>query len=251
MAKKILTVGLQLASDEVQSEDFDSTASLLDWDIILFRPTIWSLDLEAGDDYKGKPCLTDTASFKLKEASEHWRRQIKEGMETGKTIIVFLPEIEEVYVATGEVQYTGTGRNARRSRVVSLHSNYTTLPTSLNAVNASGSSIKLAPRRSGELIAPYWTEFGAVSQYKVLLRPDMKGVCLLTKHADRPVGAILRAQDSAGSLVLLPDIDFDPEGFSEEKDGEFDWTDDARRFAVRMIGAVVALDMRPSAGTRS
>jgi hypothetical protein len=241
MTKKILTIGLDLASDAAHEEEFRSKASLLDWDIVLFKPVIFELTLQRGDDYQGKPCLTDTASFALKEACEHWRREIKQAIETGKTILVFLSAIEEVFVATGEHQYSGTGRNTRTTRIVTLQNNYSTLPISLKAVSGTGTAIKLA-HNGAEVIAPYWAEFGSISQYKILLPQDVKGTCLITKHGDRPVGAILRSQNSSGSLVLLPDIDFYPDDFLQETDDEFGWTDKAKQFAARMVSAVVALD---------
>jgi hypothetical protein len=43
-------------------------------------------------------------------------------------------------------------------------------------------------------------------------------------------------------LVLVPDVNFSPDDFYEEEEDEFKWTDKARRFAARMVAAVVALD---------
>jgi hypothetical protein len=100
MPKNILTLGLELASDDVQTAEFRSKTSLLDWDIVLFRPSIWEAAFAYGESYQGKACLDDTSSFSLKEASEHWRREIKQAIEVGKTIVVFLPPVEEVFVAT-------------------------------------------------------------------------------------------------------------------------------------------------------
>lgn len=41
MAKKrILTIGFELADSESEYSEFDSDMSLLDWDIILFKPDI-------------------------------------------------------------------------------------------------------------------------------------------------------------------------------------------------------------------
>jgi hypothetical protein len=34
-------------------------------------------------------------SFKVKEACEHWRREIKQAFETGKTVVVFMPPVQE------------------------------------------------------------------------------------------------------------------------------------------------------------
>jgi hypothetical protein len=241
MPKTILTVGVHLASDAVGHEPYESNVSLLDWDIILFRPSIPQLWKYAAKSYQGKSCLDDSSSFALKEATEHWRREIKQAIEIGKTVIVFLPPLEEVFVATGEMDYSGTGKNARRTRIVDSYSNYRSLPLSLQVTNSSGSAIKLAPRNT-EAIASYWNEFGAISEYKILLPTDTKGACLLTKHGDRAVGAIYRSNTSSGALILLPDIDFNPESFIKEKDGKQHWTGEARKFAARMASAVVAVN---------
>ena len=168
MAKQILTVGVDLATDAVSEEDFDSRTSLLDWDIILFRPSIESW-ISYRDQYKGKPSLDDQASFKIKEASEHWRREIKQAFESGKTIVLFLPAIEEVYIDTGERQYSGTGRNRSTTRIVDLFNNYKCLPLDLNPVNANGTLVKLASK-GAEVLAPYWSEFAEYSEYCVLIQ---------------------------------------------------------------------------------
>ena len=236
-----LTVGFELASNAVHHEPFQSNASLLDWDIILFKPGIPDLWMYDAEQYQGKSCLSDAASFALKEATEHWRREIKQAMETGKTVVVFLPPLEEVFVATGEVRYEGTGRNARKIRSVSLHSNYRALPVNLDVTNGTGSAMKLASH-GAHMIAPYWKDFGSISEYKVLLPMNTKGICLLTKHGDRPVGAILRPTGSTGAIVLLPDLDFYPEKFIQEKGDERVWNGEAKKFAARMISAFVALD---------
>jgi len=49
MSKKILTIGLALASDQVETLEFSSKASLLDWDIVLFRPDVSTYYSYGGD----------------------------------------------------------------------------------------------------------------------------------------------------------------------------------------------------------
>ena len=68
------------------------------------------------------------------------------------------------------------------------------LPLSLNVTNSSGSAMKLG-LHNREPIASYWKEFAAISEYKVLLPNDTKGVCLLTKAGDRAVGGIYRPRN--------------------------------------------------------
>ncbi len=238
--KKILSVGVELAIDDIEYCDFDSDASLLDWDIILFKPAIDELVFST-DNYQGKPSLSDDLSFRLKECSEHWRMEIKDAFEAGKTVIVFLADLNEVYIDTGERKHSGTGRNQKTTRIVADYSNYRCIPVAFNPVKTKGSAMKLVSR-SAELIAPYWKEFEKHSQYKVVLVGENIPACLTTRNGDKPVGAIYKTKNSNGAIVFLPDIDFDNDDFSEKKDGEFVWTQVAITFASRMLEAVVSLD---------
>lgn len=167
-ARNILTVGLELASSATTFAPFRSKTSLLDWDIFLFRPQISEFLHNYYETYQGKPCFTDSASFEAKECCEHWRREIKQAVEAGKTIIVFLPPLYEAYVDTGTRSYSGTGRNQKTTRHVALLTNYDALPVSLQPVAATGSSMKLASK-GAEILAPYWTQFGEKSSYSVVL----------------------------------------------------------------------------------
>ncbi|ELX09962.1 hypothetical protein Jab_2c20460 [Janthinobacterium sp. HH01] len=241
MSKKILTVGLDLASDNAVMEAFESKASLLDWDLILFRPDIPD-GIYSSDYYKGKPSLGDSASFLLKEKCEHWRREIKQAVDSGKNVFIFLSAIKEVYVDTGERQHSGTGRNRATTRIVDLYSNYATVPLDLKPVSTNGKAMKLSTL-GAEILAPYWDAFAENSSYAVLLDKAVPGICLTTKHGDKPVGAIIRAKHSNGALVLLPDIDFYASDFLEDDDEEgAKWTTKAEEFAVRFLSTVINLD---------
>lgn len=239
MAKPILTIGFELAGDNTTHEPFRSRASLLDWDIVLFRPSIdefW--DEDDVEYYQGKPSLDDSASFQLKECCEHWRREMKQAVDAGKTVVVYLPTVQDIYIDTGKREYSGTGRNQKTTQVVTAYTNYSTLPISIRPVNATGNAMKLAPL-GAEILAPYWAEFSQVSQYKVLLPQYIEGTSITTKNGDKPVAATIRSKSSTGSLVLLPDIDFYADDFLDEDQA---WTDSAIRFSIKLISAIVAFD---------
>lgn len=239
--RKILTVGLELASSETTYAKFRAKTSLLDWDIFLFRPEISEFLHSYYETFQGKPCFNDTASFEARECCEHWRREIKQALETGKTVIVFLPSLYEAYVDTGSRSYSGTGRNQKTTRHVALLTNYDTLPVTVAPVVATGSSMKLASK-GAEMLAPYWAEFGEKSRYKVVLgAPDVPG-CVQTRAGDKTVGAIYRSKSSAGTLLLLPDLDFSPSEFTKQKGTSEIWTSAATQFAGTFLSAVVALD---------
>lgn len=241
MAKKrILSVEAELSSDDVKYCGFDSDSSLLDWDIVLFKPTIFDV-VHYSDFYKGKPSLYDSSSFRLKERSEHWRREIKDAVESGKTVIVFLDELYEVYIDTGERQYSGTGRNQKTTRIVGEYDNYQCLPVNVNPIKTKGSSMVLSPRGS-ELIASYWKVFEEYSKYNVTLEGDNIPTCITTKNGEKSVAAIYRSKNSNGALILLPDINFYQEEFLKETDEGQSWTREAEVFSSKMIKAVVELD---------
>jgi len=192
MAKKILFVGVKLAIDHIQYCNFDSDTSLLDWDVILFKP---SIDDFYGhrDYYQGKLSLSDANSFRLKERSEHWRREIKDAVESGKTVIVFLADLDEVFIDTGGREYSGTGRNQRTTRFVEEYDNYRCIPTKINPVKSKGRAMKLSTT-GAEVLAPYWKEFEECSSYKVVLNGENIPTCITTKNGDKTVGAIYKTK---------------------------------------------------------
>ena len=239
-ARRILTIGLELASPDMHYVNFRSKTSLLDWDIVLFKPQIGEFT-SYGDYFQGKPSLSDSASFQLKECCEHWRREIKQAVETGKTVVVYLPSLHEVYVDTGQRSYSGTGRNQKTTRHVAEYDNYQAIPALLSPITATGNSMKLSTR-GAEVLAPYWTEFESVSQYKVILTDPKVPACFITRTGDKAVGALYRSKSSAGTLLLLPDIEFYADNFVKEKGAKQTWTPAAEQFAGRMVSTVVALD---------
>jgi len=241
MSKKILTIGLELANKDAVLEEFSSKTSLLDWDLILFKPDI-SDGIYSAELYQGKTCLGESVSFSLKENCEHWRREIRQAVESGKNVFVFLTSLREVYIDTGRREHSGTGRNRTTTRIVELYNNYATLPVNLAPVNANGRAMKLS-NLGAEILAPYWDAFADVSNYSILIGSEIPGVCLTTKNGEKPVGAIVRSKHSNGALVLLPDIDFYADGFlKDDENDEPQWTPDAERFATRLLSSIVNLD---------
>jgi hypothetical protein len=240
MAKKILTVELELAADDAIYAEFRSKMSLLDWDIILFRPRISQFLHNYYETYQGKPCLRDTASFDANECCEHWRREIKQAVDTGKTVIIFLPGLDEVYVDTGQRSYSGTGRNQKTTRHVALLTNYQAIPVSLGPVSAKGTSMKLASK-GADVLSPFWNEFGEKFTYEVTLNAQAVPACIVTRSGERPVGAIYRSKTSSGTLLLLPDINFEHSSFTKGDEGQV-WTEAGKRFGGSFVSTIVNLD---------
>lgn len=238
--KRVVSIGLELAAADVHHENYRSRASLLDWDIVIFKPVITDF-ISYAKTFQGKPSLSDSDSFRLKECCEHWRREIKQAVEAGKTVVVYLPELQEVFVDTGERSYSGTGRNQRTTRHVTIFGSYSALPVELGPVIATGNSMKLSAR-GAEVLASYWAEFEADSHYRVVLTDARVPACVITRTGDKPVGALYRSKSSAGNLLLLPDIEFDQERFFRRRSGNVTWTKEAEQFAARLLASLAAID---------
>lgn len=234
-ARRVVTVGFQLALADAKHENFRSKASMLDWDVILFRPDI--TDFYASETYRGKPCLNDSESFQLRESCEHWRRELKQAVEAGKTVFVYLCPLRAVYAATGEKKYSGTGRNEKTTRIVDEYDNYKSIPVSLSPVLASGSAMKLKSP-GGDALKLYWKEFEPISNYETLLTHEKVPASIVTRTGDKAVGAIYRTNGS-GHLILLPNIDFHSDKFITEKGN---WTQRASQIAAKLVSALADMD---------
>jgi hypothetical protein len=240
MTKKILNVEVSVASGDADYATFRSKTSLLDYDIVLFSPIIQDFLSYAGD-FKGKPCLNEATSFQLRECCSFWAREIKQAFEHGKTIVIFLPELKEVFIDTGQRTVNGTGRNAKTTEHVERFNNYNSIPLSVGPISTNGTAIKLVSK-GAEILAPYWNQFQESSCYRVLLTDPGLSPCLVTKTGDKTVGALYCGSGHSGSILLLPDLTFDSEAFIKEEDGEEYWSEEGEQFGRRLMSAVVALD---------
>ncbi|WP_421952053.1 hypothetical protein [Pelagibacterium sp.] len=244
-AKEIISVGMYLNTDLVEQHKFTDRISLLDADIVLFVPNMEYYHGHYDGDYLGRPCLNDTESFKLKEFLQHWRREIRQCMDAGKTVLIFLSNFHDVYVATGQVSHSGTGRNRATTRHVEKIDNYGALPKNLKPTPTDGHKIVLTPAGS-EILKEYWDEFADFSSYLVTLA-EGQGVPLAhTQSGGKLVACMYPAENGKGALICLPYLETNPDSF-EDENGE--WTEESARFAAKLINTAVSLDRKVKAST--
>jgi len=243
MAKKnIVSIGIEIPGVDVENIDLKSKDSLLDFDVVIINPDIYEFFGYSCGNYLGKPCLDDSNSFLLKEHIEHWRREILEAINAGKNIFILLNKEQNVYVATGEKSYSGTGRNRQTTRHVTSTSNYQIIPRGINVTNSNGSAMKLSGKDN--VLAPYWAAMEAVSEFRVLLDGEGIDPIVQTKTGQKTVGARLRFKNTEGNLFLLPYIEFEREEYTytNEEDGKIYWTDEAIALGNRFVSSICALD---------
>lgn len=236
----VVSIGINIPGADIEEVSLRSKVSLLDYDIAIIDPAIYSFYGYSYDEYQGKPCLDDSNSFSLKEHIEHWRREILEGMRAGKNIFFMLNNEQGVYVATGDKSFSGTGRNRQTTRHVSMASNYQIVPGNIQVTSSNGSSMSLVGKDN--VIAPYWSEMGESSEFRVLL--DGVKPIVQTKTGQKTVGARIRYKNSEGNLFLLPYIDFKREDFTyeNEEDGKNYSTKEAIIFGKKFVSSICALN---------
>lgn len=257
--KAIASVCCRIPGGLSEYIDFDSKASLLDWDIILFSPDITAYINSSYSTYQGKSQLNDDRSFHLKEAAGHWKRELSEAVRAGKTIFVLMSGLREVYVDTGKRTYSGSGRNQQTTTLVTGFNNYEAIPVEMSVTASEGKRMK--PTRQGELLVNYWKEFGNHSEYKVSISGKIGVPLLQTTTGGKTVSAMLRGAETGGALILLPYLDLQVDEFfdqsdkdsevgaepgldDEYEDGETDvvWTEQATKFGQSFLNCLLAID---------
>jgi hypothetical protein len=198
--------------------------------------------IEIIKNYHGKPCLTDNASFRSRQALDHWRRELIAAFDAGKLIIVFLSAPETVFAATGEVTRSGSGRSIITQRVVSELNSYQAIPVKWKFHSASGR--EMVVNSTAHFFRPYWSEFAGHSEYNTYLEGEgLEHFLVKTKSGNRIVGACLRK--GRGALVAVPALDLDIDELTEERnvDGDTDayWNSDAIIFGKKFVSSLAAM----------
>ena len=206
---------------QVELYSHDNEVSLDDADIVVFAlPRAPA----AFDTYLGKRCLSDDQSFRYKDQISRWNSELRLSVAAGKTVFIPLTSPEIVYVATGEVKQSGTGRNAQKTRVVTTITNLEVLPTQLEQI-VSGTGDEIRATSRSQIIRQYWKRFARLSRYEIRFAPEKWITPLLTtKNPDQIVGGIIRYK-GGGHVVLLPAIEL---GMPDDYEYDEGYDDDDR-----------------------
>lgn len=155
-------------------------------------------------------------------------------------MFLLLNELQEVYVATGEKSYSGTGRSRQVTRAVTPYSNYKLIPSEIDVVNSQGTSMKLYDKEN--VLSVYWAELETYSEFRIIVSGKEVRPLVVTKTGNKTVGAYLRYENAPGALVLLPYLDFNGTNFTRERKGERFWTKEAIQTAQQFVSGILSVD---------
>jgi len=212
---------------------------LFDADIIIFESNFDNY--KSYTDYKGKKTYNENISSNILEDTKHWRYELSEALDHGKTIFVFFRKFQEVYIHTGEEQVSGTGKNARVKRIVEPFNNYAFFPIELPQVISKGGTELIFTNYP--ILSSFWTEFKEYISYESYLNAHIENPLFLTKTARKPIGGIFKV--GKGHLILLPPLRYPKNEFikyDKEKDQSY-WTKEALKFGRRLVQLLVEIDV--------
>jgi hypothetical protein len=229
MSKDIVAIGVQPPGHKYH--DLTENLSLQDYDLILFKPVT---PFYGRHSFSSGESSVDTYNSKrFREHMAHWKSELSNAVNDGKTVFLLLPPKTSFLVMTGRVE----SKAKVTTYGTSTYDNYSFLPFAFQSItSANGQKMKYLGHPA---FTTFWTELEDDLSYQCYF-DEPYGTPIFTTKGDRTVGAV--KQIGKGFLVILPMIDFERDDFTEVKDGEDMWTKKALQFGKRLDQYMVEID---------
>lgn len=234
--KDIISIDYELFFDEIKLIDFETKQSLSDADIIICKPNInLHYNYTYNPNYRGKTSYDLNSSSKIKELTVHWNKEIISALEAGKNIFIFLAEIEQFYIDTGQRNTSGTGRNQKVTNIVEIFDNYKVLPIKINIHNSKGEKIVI----KNSLVKSFVESFKNVLSYETYIESkDFDIIPLMfNKTQDKIISGIIKYKN--GNIVFLPYINPNPEILYDD-DGEM--LEEGTIYQRKILNSILEMD---------
>jgi hypothetical protein len=210
MTKKMCAVGFGIVDFDYIK--FDSKKSLSDYDIIIFNPSIDSC-LSRGDFISftnGGGCYSSDIYKKLMKYCDHWKEELKNAFNRGKTIFIMLSPNEEILVNSGGVIIEGKTKKYNASKFFS----YNCLPFSIDTRETNGKIIKKVKQEISEYVDQIYELFHEYIEYKVVLSNLQESAKTIFVNNDGECIGAFKQSETSGKIILYPYIDFNNDNFT-------------------------------------
>lgn len=228
-------------SDTTRSS-FTGDVSVFDYDVVIWDPAeTFSEITEYAEMYRGLPSLNDTRSVELKGAIERRRNEFVGLLKVGRSLVVVLRPPQACFVATGQVTWSGTGRNARQTRMVDKVDLLDALPIGLGSTSVgSGDRIEVLGESP---LSGFLRKYQSDLTYTAVVEAPTATVLARVQGTDRAI-ALQASTDSAGLLLAIPDTTYAreiPEDLETDEVPKSEWPKRAADFQFDLIAAIEAL----------
>lgn len=208
-------------------DEFRSATSFMDYDAILIDSSY--LAQNYGEDYpstfEGKRMISKNESRLMIEEFARTKEQIIEFLKQGKNVFVLMATNENCFVHTGKTEYSGTGKNARGTNIVTEFNTFSFLPIDLKLTLVSGEKFDITCQ------SPYSTFFQVtkdMSYYDAYFEVSKKSSLLTIPNSNKSVSAVFEYEK--GKIIILP-YPYDEGCYETEKE----WKREAKKYLDALL----------------
>lgn len=212
---QVLSVDFSFFDDRATTTEYNSTRTLLEHEIVIWRPEHLLDHYELTDDYKGDLSLDDSGSTEYRRDRKRRTRDMQEFLELGRTLIILLPPPRQFYIATGERRNDGTRAKPNFKRIVEARQLSETLPLSPTLHAASGEAFEVV---GDAAFAGLWRAIGDQFVYETFCEVENSEPMLRVPGTERVLAA--RASVAGGTVLYLPYLNVEEPDVEERGEEE-------------------------------
>ena len=192
---------------------FTTSISFFDYDAVVISTDYISNQYakSSTSPYQNKRLLSEYASNQIKEDYKKIKEQLIEQLRQGKNIFVLMGNNENCYIYTGEKQYSGTGKNARQTNIVTQFDMYSFLPIKISATHVYGERIEICGKQP---YADFFRKTKDCYHYAAYFTGPEPSVQLKVQGSSKVVSAVFEYEN--GKIILLP-FPYYEDDYTEEK----------------------------------
>lgn len=238
----VLSVEHQMPGDKITNAGYDDRKSVLDYDLLIIgTDEPWYIG-QGASTYRGLTCLSDNTSGRHAKNVKFWRKEIEVAFTNNIPVVYIIGKKSEFYYDTGETQTSGTGRNAKVTRLVNITSNYALLPNNLKLEDTSGSKFRAAACATftDDLIK----SCGDNTKYFARLTAGILKPLFVTERGNHLVGGYVERQ-KGGLALVFPKTDFchDEQLYSTRSSytSQVKWTEAGHNYGNRYLASLIKI----------
>lgn len=214
---QILSVDVSFYDDRTTATEYTSTRTLLEHEIVIWRPENVLNHYGKTEKYEGDICLDDSGSAQYKRDLERRTRDMREFLELGRTLVILLPPPRQFYIATGKRRNDGTRAKPNVKRIVEARQLSETLPLTPTLHAASGEASEVV---GDAAFARLWRAVGDQFVYVTFCEVEDSEPMLRVPGTERVIAA--RAEVMGGTVLYLPYLLVDEPEIDEQGEDESD-----------------------------
>jgi len=212
----IVSIGLDIPCFADNFKSINSMASLSSYDIIIFRPSLYSSDYIYFSN--NERAITSDGYRAIKKYANHWHTELIDALNHKKTVIILTTPNAEIRYVTG---FTSP-RKGEKTYSASIDYLYNhILPYNPKMRESKGNEIIVINNDLSSTIKQIYDSCKEYTAYEVIFEEIEKPfIPLLMTRANQIIG-FMKKYESGGRLIFWPNINFD-----EDDDLLFEKDDD-------------------------